>query len=206
MSVRWQGNLCACYQCTQKKDTKSCRKIWLTVSNISHVELIMNWDVPSAIIHIELNLVSWFAMYINHRHFGSRREFCFSSYYAPWFAKVKVLVFNDGVVFLIRVFPLYTMLATLAFLYCFLKKYVRYRNFHMYEFKVPWEMPIYIETDSIPNCFQFISIRSYTKMSMLSTLCIMDQLDCLFRDKLIIVRILRRLMIIEGIWKCFSDR
>ena len=69
----------------------------------------------------------------------------------------------------------------------------------MYEFKVPWEMPIYIEIDSIPNCFQFISIRSYTKMSMLSTLCIMDQLDCLFRDKLIIVRILRRLMIIEGI-------
>ena len=42
------------------------------------------------------------------------------------------------------------------------------------------KMPIYIEIDSVLSCFQFISIRIYTKMPMLSTLCIMGKLKCLF--------------------------
>ena len=46
----------------------------------------------------------------------------------------------------------------------------------IYEFKAPWQILIIIDIDSVLNCFQFISIRTCTKMAMLPTLCITGKL------------------------------
>ena len=59
-----------------------------------------------------------------------------------------------------------------------LNREINYFNFNLKNYD---KFKFAIKTDSALNCFQFISIRSCTKMSTLPTLCIIEKLYSIVR-------------------------